>query len=158
MSLPLVRSPRCRLSRALRIGATLLFLGGVAGCASWQDSGDPPINQVWHVVELSGQPIPRLPNGRVPALLFDGQTVRVSGFTGCNRLSGGYLLAGGSLEFLGVATTRMACSEAGATVEMLFMQQLEAVARWRRRGQDLELLNANGRVLMRLEEADAVDR
>ena len=144
--------------RAPFVGVLILFLGCVLGCASWQDSGDPPINQVWHVVDLSGKPIPRLPNGRVPALLFDGQTVRVSGFTGCNRLSGGYLLTGDSLEFLGVATTRMACSEAGATVEMLFMQQLEAVARWRRRGHELQLLNAKGRVLMRLEEADAADR
>ena len=144
------------------LGTSLLVLwvalvGGVWGCAGWGGAEAPPINEVWHVVDLDGHPLPRLPHGRVPAVRLDGESVRLSGFTGCNRLGGTYLLAGDSLEFLGMTTTRMACSQPGASVEMVFMQNLESVSRWHRRGKNLELLNAKGQVLVRLEPAEEKD-
>ena len=140
-------------------GAALFFvffalLSGPSGCAMGRGTDDPPINEVWHVVYLAGHPLPRLPNGRVPALRLDGESVRVSGFTGCNRLGGSYLLAGDSLEFIGLSTTRMACSQPGASVEMVLMQNLESVARWRRKGKELELLDAKGALLIRLAPAE----
>lgn len=130
------------------------LLSGPSGCAMGRGTDDPPINEVWHVVYLAGHPIPRLPNGRVPALRLDGESVRVSGFTGCNRLGGSYLLAGDSLEFIGLTTTRMACSQPGASVEMVLMQNLESVSRWRRKGKELELLDSKGALLIRLAPAE----
>jgi len=44
-----------------------------------------------------------------PYLKFDSPTHSITGFTGCNRLSGKYKAAESTLAFENVVTTRMAC-------------------------------------------------
>jgi heat shock protein HslJ len=65
----------------------------------------PPGGTEWRLTRLASS----------PHLLFDPATRRVSGFTGCNRLSGGYTVEGDRLTFGPMATTRMACPEGMAT-------------------------------------------
>ena len=48
----------------------------------------------------------------------------------------------------------MACSQPGASVEMVLMQNLESVSRWRRKGKELELLDSKGALLIRLAPAE----
>lgn len=129
----------------------------LVGCSSFGGPGDPPIDTVWRVVELDGQPVPRLPDNRAPTLLLDGASARASGFTGCNRMTGGYVLAGDQLSFGVLATTRMACEAPASEIEMAYEKALAVVARWRRREARLELLDAQRAVLMRLEVAGRVD-
>lgn len=147
-------------SRALRARCRVLvgFVAiTLAGCAGLGGPGEPPVDTVWRVVEIGGAPVPRLPDNRAPTLFLDSQTDMASGFTGCNRMTAGYVLAGEALDFGMLATTRMACEMAGAETEMAYAQALAGVARWRRRDGKLELLDEQGEVLMRLETTGRVD-
>lgn len=74
----------------------------------------------------------------------------VSGFAGCNRYAGGYSVAEQGLTFTPLAATRMAC-QAGMDIEQTFLSRLQHVARWRISGSMLELLSADGSVLLRFE-------
>jgi heat shock protein HslJ len=58
----------------------------------------------WRVNAIGGE----APGGPSPATLTFAEG-RVTGTTGCNRLTGGYALDGDRLTMDGVATTRMAC-------------------------------------------------
>ena len=145
-------SPRTRCRVLFGLVAITL-----AGCAGFGGPGEPPLDTVWRVFEIGGSPVPRLPDNRAPTLFLDSETDMASGFTGCNRMTGGYVLAGEALDFGMLATTRMACEMAGAETEMAYEQTLAEVARWRRRDGKLELLDEKGEVLMRLEPTGRVD-
>ncbi|UYZ62703.1 copper resistance protein NlpE N-terminal domain-containing protein [Hymenobacter weizhouensis] len=74
----------------------------------------------WLVVRLNGQPVPAPAEARLaPQLVFDAEQGRVSGFTGCNRLMGSYTVAGSTIRFGQVASTRMACAGPNAEPELL---------------------------------------
>ena len=76
----------------------------------------------------------------------------MSGSGGCNRLSGGYTLAGDRLTFGRTAGTMMACVDS-MEMERAFLDTLSVVARWRIDGQRLELIDSRGDVLARFEAA-----
>ncbi len=137
---------------AVCLGAFMLSACSVVG-----GPGPPPVDTVWRVVELDGRPVPRLPDNRSATLALDSQTDMASGFTGCNRMTAGYLLDGDQLSFGSMGTTRMACDKVSAETEMMYSQTLSHVARWRRRDDRLELRDANGNVTMKLEVAGRVD-
>jgi len=70
--------------------------------------------------------------------------MRVGGFSGCNRYSGSYSLAGeagqgGALTFGPMAGTMMACAE-GAELERAYLQMLGQVTAYRLQGDTLSLL------------------
>jgi heat shock protein HslJ len=127
------------------------------GCAGLMGPGEPPFETVWRVVEIDGVPVPRLPDNRAPTLQLDGEEARASGFTGCNRMTGSFVLEGDALSFGLLATTRMACEALSSQVEMGYLQSIESVTRWRRRDDGLELMDLEGRVRMRLEPAGRID-
>jgi putative lipoprotein len=56
---------------------------------------------------------------------------RVSGTGGCNRLSGQAKIAGDTIRFGAIASTRMACTPAAMNQERKFFAALEDVRRWR---------------------------
>ena len=77
---------------------------------------------------------------------------RVSGNAGCNSFSGGYTLDGGRLTIdPRMAMTMMACEESLMTVEQAITAHLAAVAGYRQDGRTLELLDAEGAVLILLD-------
>ena len=73
-----------------------------------------------------------------------------SGFSGCNRFTGTYLLRDGKLSFGPLASTRMACAGTGSQLEPAY---LDALAHVERSGvqmqppQQLQLIVANGDTL-----------
>jgi putative lipoprotein len=82
-------------------------------------------------------------------LTFDaGQ--KVAGRAACNRYFGAYRQAGDTLEIKPGGSTRMACPPAVMDQETKFLAALEAVRKARREGDKLMLLDADGRVRMRL--------
>lgn len=85
-----------------------------------------------------------------PRLVFgDG---RVSGNVGCNSFSGGYTLVGDRLTIdPRMAMTMMACEESLMALEQAITAHLAAVAGYRQAGRTLELLDADGAVLILLE-------
>ena len=100
----------------------------------------------WQLQALLGE---SLQSERPITLEFD--QLRLSGFAGCNRFSGNYTL--GSDGSLGVGTTsatKMACNEQRNHLEQRFLQKLPAVHQFSLNNGQLQLLDAQHKVLMAL--------
>jgi heat shock protein HslJ len=126
----------------------------LAGCA--QTAPLPPsppfTGTYWRAAEIEGVPYRAPAGAREVHLRFASD--RVSGFTGCNNLAGGYERDGERLHFKPLATTRMACLPAG-DLETRFLSALQATASHRVSGGTLELLDAGGKTRLRLEARDS---
>lgn len=111
----------------------------------------PLQNTYWKLVRLGNEAVaPPVGQNREAHLVLHTQDRRLAGSGGCNRLMGSYVLEGGKLSFPSVATTRMACPEAGDT-EGRFLKALTQVAGYRLAGQQLVLLDTGGQALAQLE-------
>lgn len=77
---------------------------------------------------------------------------KVTGSAGCNRLMGSAMVAGDSIAFGGVATTRMACPEPAMAQERAFLEALAAARSFRMDGGFLSLRDAAGAEVTRLRE------
>jgi copper homeostasis protein (lipoprotein) len=118
--------------------------------APWADS---PLRGVyWKLVRLAGAPVRAFDNQQEPHLVFATDATRISGSGGCNRLSGGFEIAGEGLRLDRMASTRMACLQGGGQ-EDRFLQLLENVRRYRIRGSHLDLLDGKNVVVARFEAA-----
>jgi heat shock protein HslJ len=113
----------------------------------------PLRNTYWKLVRLGDAPVEVVEQQQEPNLVLAGDQPRVSGSGGCNRLTGGFTLDGSKLKFTGMASTMMACLEAGEQ-ETRFLQMLGKVQGYRIEGNHLELLDAGGTVLARFEAVD----
>jgi heat shock protein HslJ len=98
----------------------------------------------WVPVAIDSQPITLAPQQREPFIVL--QSNRVTGYGGCNRLSGGYEQGASTLKFTQIAATRMAC-EQGGDIEQSLLKALESTASWRITDDKLELLDSAGNVL-----------
>jgi len=87
---------------------------------------------------------------RAPQLVLAVEGGRLSGSDGCNRMVGGYALDGARLSFSGIGATRMACPESMEQAAA-FARALHATAAHRVAGDLLELIDASGRVVARLQ-------
>lgn len=107
----------------------------------------------WRLVQLDGKPVRRDGDERAPHLLFRGDG-RVTGFGGCNRLSGTYEVRGDRLTLGPLAATRMACADA-MDIESAFLGALGRVRRWKLESGRLKLLPDEGSPLAVFAEAAA---
>jgi heat shock protein HslJ len=82
--------------------------------------------------------------------VFRKEGNRVTGYGGCNELTGTYTLKGNDLTFGGVAMTRRACID-GMDTEGIFAPALTGVRSWRILGEHLELYDASGTTVARFE-------
>ena len=122
-----------------------------AACAAPASSGAASLeNTYWKLIALRGQPVAVPDRGREPHVILQAAQHRVAGSGGCNRIAGGYTLAGERITFGRIAGTMMACAD-GMQQERAFLDALSAVARWRIEGQRLELIDERGDVLARFE-------
>ena len=117
----------------------ILFLGAVLAAAGCQATKPATLAEPfgggseklfahrWTLTEADGQPVASTGDAREAHLLFFPQN-RLSGSTGCNRLTGTFELTGGNrLKFSPLATTRMLCPGPAAEAETRFVQALGAV-------------------------------
>lgn len=111
---------------------------------------EPLQNTYWKLVRLRDEPVLVVDNQREPHIILRTDGQRVAGSGGCNRLLGGYRVEGSRIEFGKLAVTLMACP-AGMEQEQAFLGALGAAARWRVLGSHLELFDASGARLARLE-------
>lgn len=95
----------------------------------------------WKLVQLDGNAVIVDDERRAPGLLLKDH--RVSGSTGCNRLTGDYRIDADEIGFTALATTRMACPNAMAT-EKAMLNALQRAVRWNALGHLLELYDAQG--------------
>jgi len=89
---------------------------------------------------------------REPWFVLEPRAKHVTGSGGCNRFTGAYEAGEGTLTFGPLASTRMACP--GMETETAFLRALEGTRRFRLAGRHLDLEDAKGVVLARLEERD----
>jgi heat shock protein HslJ len=134
--------------------AVLLVITGAGLALHGCESARPFERITWQLTELDGASVTAADERRAAYLQFDdGPPQRVSGSTGCNRLTGSYSLRGSGLQFGPLATTKMACAD-GMAQEQAFLEALTAVDSWRTLDrQVLELLDAQGEVLARFTAA-----
>jgi heat shock protein HslJ len=97
------------------------------------------IDVEWRLTHLGSEPAPVGAGDRQVTMRFAGTEGRVSGFGGCNRYAGTYVLRGDSLRFSPLMMTRMACDK-GMDLEVRYAALLETVRRARVANGALELL------------------
>jgi len=108
----------------------------------------------WRLVSLPGQLPATLETLKQPAnVQFDSG--RVTGFNGCNRLSGSYTLSGNSLQLGSLAATSMACIEPASTIESTFNRMFTGTLSYAVTGNRLNLATAAGTVLGFVRESPA---
>jgi|SRR5689334_9661248 len=135
--------------------ALLLAALTSAGCATAPPSEHvaaaaavPLVNTNWRLTNLGDRVIENATGGSAPGLQLQPQNMRLTGFAGCNRMFGGYLLNADELKFDQVGATKMAClDESRMRLEQQYFQMLSLVARWKIKGSSLELLDSGGATL-----------
>jgi uncharacterized lipoprotein YbaY/heat shock protein HslJ len=111
---------------------------------------EPLQNTYWKLVRLRDEPVIVEKNQREPHIVLHAEGRRVAGSGGCNSLLGGYRLDDNRIAFEKLASTMMACV-AGMEQERRFLGALGEAASWRVLGSHLELFDADGALLARLE-------
>jgi len=104
----------------------------------------------WKLVELNGQPLPKL--NRQPWFILKEADRRMSGFGGCNNFTGSYKLdaATSRLSFGQIASNQMACIS-GMEVEQAFHEVLGMADNYSLTGDRLTLNRARMAPLARFE-------
>jgi uncharacterized lipoprotein YbaY len=110
-------------------------------------------NATWQLVEYLG-PDGTMIEPTVPATISfaDGQ---VSGSSGCNSFSAAYTVNGDELTVGPAASTMMACEEAVMDQEQLFLENLGKAASYELVEDQLNILDAEGNVLLTFEQGGA---
>jgi heat shock protein HslJ len=127
-----------------------LLLRHVGGTQTGQGRGAPGASvkpalegTSWRATEFAGKAMPP-PNEKREATLVFQTEGRVSGFDGCNSLTGGYTLKGNdAITFGQMAATQKACLDSAET-ERGFRAALKSATRWRIEGARLELFDTAG--------------
>jgi len=132
--------------RGLFIACAALLLAACAGSASM-----PLAGTYWNVKQVGEQRFKPLKGGRDAHLRLDAQQKRATGYSGVNSFSGAYESGAASLKFGPLAATRRAGPPAAMAFEAALFKALEATRSYRVSGEMLELLDAEGGVLARLE-------
>lgn len=98
------------------------------------------VGSEWILADLAGTPV--IPNSK--ASLAFPEAGRVAGNGSCNRFTGSVTITGNTLKFGPLASTRMACTDAGVSAEEdAYLKALGAANRYEYRDPDL-LIYATG--------------
>lgn len=144
-------------AKSLGVPAPVAAAAVAAKAPAGQDSTKPAAteqvtasldNTYWKLLSLHGKAVPRLDQEAYIILQSQGKLV---GSGGCNRLMGSWKQDGQQLQIGRVGGTRMACKGAAARTESAMLKMLGRVAGWRIHGEQLELLDAKGKLLAQLQ-------
>lgn len=119
-------------------------------CSTSSSVPDEPLqDRYWRAVEINGQAV-RPGSERAEPHLVLSKDLQVHGSDGCNRFNGSYE-SGAGLRFGRMASTMMACVPPVDLLAREFSGALAATANYRIQGRQMELIDADGRVRLRLE-------
>ena len=118
-------------------------------CGS-RTSIEPVENTYWKLTRLGNTPVNVTSGTRELHLILQPASHRVTGFSGCNQLTGGYTLEGSRLTFSQTAATLMACPN-GMDTERAFLEALRQVRTAKVTRQHLEVFDVSGKLLARFE-------
>lgn len=117
-----------------------LVLGMLASCSSSKNSAAElnNLNGYWllTVFPRENKPMAELFTMRTPDLQLDVPKRRVSGTSGCNRISGPFTIDGEEFRFGGLATTKMGCPGYDETI---YLDALGRTNRFRMNNDQLSL-------------------
>lgn len=106
------------------------------------------VNTYWKILALEGASLAPAPGRREPHLLLrGGEDAGFAATVGCNRIVGGYRLAGSALTFEPGAMTRMACPPPLDLWEERLRATLAHTQNYDLGGQVLTLRNTRGRAI-----------
>jgi heat shock protein HslJ len=129
-----------RIFHALLLTLSLLMVQ----CKSTQVSTSKSSleNTHWRLSEMNGNPIITLDGSRDVHIMMatENGEKRISGFAGCNNLTGGYTHSGDKVKFV-IATTKMMCPEEQMAVEDFLLGALSSATSYKIEGDVLELLD-----------------
>lgn len=103
----------------------------------------------WKLTSLNGKAIQTIAEQKEVQFVLHSQESKVSGFSGCNQFSGQYTVdeKGNELKFMPLMSTQMACINQDVN-EHVFLNALAKTAQYKVSGQKLDLLTAEGDVLV----------
>jgi heat shock protein HslJ len=104
----------------------------------------------WKLVQLGSSRLEAVESKRAPHLILRPADGRASGFAGCNRFTGTYVVKEDELTFDDLAGTMMACVD-GMEQERAFHEALQKVRRWSIEGELLRLFDVTGAVVAQFE-------
>lgn len=110
------------------------------------------LNTYWKLTRLGEEVISTPAGAREVHFVLQSENQRVTGFSGCNRMMGSYVLDGDKLKFDQMGGTLMACVSTGVTeLERKFLAIFAQAASWQIDGETLRLLDAGGKPLATFE-------
>lgn len=118
---------------------TLLF--SLLHCKPTHTEGNEDVqleNTKWILAEMNGIPLTSMADSKVVYFILDENKNTMSGFAGCNSISGGYELSGNKISFQ-TASTRMMCGPAAMEVEQFLLNALTSADGYRINGDVLQL-------------------
>jgi len=135
-------------------GAALALM--LAGCVATEGEGVTPVGPVWIATEIAGDATPAEPSKPAVTLQL-GADGRASGKGGCNQYGGPYELAGASITFGALVSTKMACEQPAMDREGAYFDALAKVTHYELRNDaELVLLADNGnRIVLRRSGEEA---
>jgi putative lipoprotein len=105
----------------------------------------PVENTHWKLAVLGGRPAHLMNDASAPNMELVSAQRRMRGNTGCNGMSGPYVLAGDSLRFGSIIATKRACTDDEMNrQEGILLEALEAARTWRVAGDTLTLVGEPG--------------
>jgi len=107
-------------------------------------------NTYWKLMALLDRPVATPEGAREIHFVLNSAERQLSGFAGCNRMSGPYVLEGEKISFDQIASTMMACAS-GMDIEQQFKQMFAAVAAWKISGETLQFVDINGNAIATFE-------
>ena len=120
----------------------------IVACGAGPVGGADLLDTRWVLVTLEGEP-PLA--GRAPSAEFSAD--QISGSASCNSYFGTYEVSGGELNIGDVAHTEMWCEDPEGVMdqEQAFLVALASVTSYRMAGEQLELLDGSGAVILLFE-------
>jgi len=100
-------------------------------------------NTYWKLMTLYGKGAETPEGAREIHFVLNRESLRLSGFSGCNGMTGMYRLDGDKITFSGMAGTLMACS-VGMDIERQIHDMFPEVTGWKISGETLQLTNSSG--------------
>lgn len=139
------------------LAALLVGTLALAGCAGFDattggDTANESLeNTYWKLVTVGERQAVTIDEVREAHLVLHAEDARLAGSTGCNRMMGEYERDGDRLIFGQLATTMMACPGEVMELEREFLDTLADVASWQVEGENLTLVDDEGKARARFE-------
>jgi heat shock protein HslJ len=110
----------------------------------------PLMDTSWKLTKLGDEVVSTPTGAREINLVLQARNQRVTGFAGCNLMTGSYLLAGNEIKFEPMGSTRMAC-EGRMDIEQRYLAMFAGASRWEITATNLRLLDAAGKTVATFE-------